>query len=889
MVRGLQSAEQFYFFGPFRLDVPGRELLKGCTRLALGSRAFDILVALVSRQGELAAKADLMDQVWPGIAVSEGNLTTQVLNLRKLLSQHDPDTTYVVTDAGRGYRFVAPLRTGLPEMKPEPACAVAAPAANDGEHHNIPNEVNSFIGRTHELAEITRRLGQRALLTLVGSGGIGKTRCALRVAQDSIGAFPHGVWLVELAPLQDGALVAETLCRVLGLPVSGDRSAVDVCTAFLRARTALLVLDNCEHVLPATVQLVDALLKHCPRVKILVTSRENLGIDGEAVYRVPSLPLPLADPAITAAAALASDAVRLFVERAGDATGGYTLTDEDAPAVASICRRLDGVAMATELAAARLRMLKPAEIATRLEDMFRLLTGGSKAALPRQQTLRATIDWSYTLLSPAEQALLRRLSVFVGGFSLESAAAVCGGTAAGEGGLLELLTALVDKSLVLTDQSGTVTRYRMLTATCQYAYEKLQQSGEPDCMRRLATHLVGLLNRAEASWDTTPTAAWLADFGPEVENLRAAIDWAFGHNQHGARFKTGEGDPAIGIELVAAAGRMADEMLLLADMKRWTTAAIPHFSSATPKASAAWVLHWATRHQGVFGVRTLSETRLHTIALFRQAGAVHGLSYALRTAGLAMARPGEDAREARDMVTEAVALLRPLGRGKGLAGALASLGAFLYLSGDEEGARRASEEALEMRRALGDRTGELLSYINNAEFAFARGDAVSAVSYAVQAQRAARACQLQEVLATIRTNLANYLLYTNDLEGGRTAALEGLAVHRALGNEDYAVVCLEHLALAYALDGAPQHAARLFGYTDGYFRSTGQVRDWPEEMSRERLCRTLAASIPASRLNQLQQEGAGWSADQAAAAAVPPPVHMPPRSRVAVPRSAIAN
>lgn len=889
MPASVRASETVYRFGPFCLDVSGRQLEKDGAKLPLGGRAFDILVALVSRHGALAAKADLMDQVWPGIAVTEGNLTTQVLNARKLLARHDPGTTYIVTDAGRGYRFVAQLaivpRDALKRQTASipPIASNADDAAENGDQHNLPAELNAFVGRVEEMGEIRRRLSHRALLTIAGPGGIGKTRCALRVVRGAAGEFADGAWLVDLAPLQNGTLVAEALCRVLGLPVAGDRTPADMAAAYLRTRETLLIFDGCEHVLQATAELADTLLKRCPHVKMLITSREKLGIDGETVYRVPSLPLPPADPAISAEAALRSDAVRLFVARAEDAVGAFELTDADAPAVASICRSLDGVAMAIELAAARVRMLKPAEIAVRLEDMFHLLTGGSKAALLRQQTLRATIDWSYALLSPAEQGLLRRLSVFANGFSLDGAIAICGGNAVAEDALLELLTALVDKSLVMADQSGNVTRYRMLAATRHYANEKLRESGEPSGIRRLAMHLVQLFERAETEWETTPTAAWLAEFGPEIENLRAAIDWAFGDSGRGAssryRPENDEGDPAIGIALVAVAGGMADEVSLLADIKRWTAAAIPHLSPATPKARAARVLHWATRHLAVFGVRELSTQRRRAIALFREAGDTRGLSAALRTAGLALARPGERCDDAYDMVAEAVSILRPMGPSKGLASALAHLGAYHYLSGNEVRAREASEAALNMRRALGDRTGELLSYINIAEFAFARGDTQNALAYAVQAQRVARACQLQEVLATVLTNLANYQIDANDLEGGRATALEALALHRVLGNDDYRVVCLEHMALTYALGGAPHHAARLFGYTDGYFRSTAQVRDRAEALSCARLHRALAAKIAQPLLEHLMQEGGSWSTDQADAAAVLPPVHMRPRQR----------
>jgi predicted ATPase/DNA-binding winged helix-turn-helix (wHTH) protein len=880
----LESKDRIYRFGPFRLDAGRRVLFKGDTLLPLGGRAFEVLVALVERAGQLAGKTELLDLVWPDVAVEENNLTTQVLNLRKLLAAHDADTRYIVTDAGRGYRFVAPVSLDQPndsQAGAEPASAtpdlpqtpVAAPLVlHDGllptrELHNLPAEPNSFVGRAVELADISERLQGRGVLTLVGSGGVGKTRCAVRVGHEVVSKFPDGVWIVELAPLPDGGLVAEAVCRVVGAPVSGERPVVDVAVSFLRQRAMLLILDNCEHVLDGAAHLAAALVTHCPQVKILATSRQNLGIAGETVYRMPSLPLPPAGQAITAEIAMQSDAVRLFVERASDAAGGYELTDEDAPSVVSICRRLDGVAMATELAAARLRMLKPTEIAARLEDVFRLLTGGSKAALPRQQTLRATIDWSYALLSPQEQCLLRRLSVFVDGFSLEGAAAVGSGGAIDEYDVLDLLSALVDKSLVIADTAGAVTRYRMLETTRHYAREKLAESGETGVSRRLADFMAKIFARAEASWPVTPTTAWLSEFGPEVENLRAAIDWSFNQKRRPEDSGDEPGDPSIGIALVSAAGSLAEEMSLLADMRRWTAAAMPHLTDATPKARAGWILYWATRHHSVFGVRELSDLRRRAIELFRASGDITGLSCALRTAGISLVRPNEASREVLDMLSEAVSVIRPLGPTKDFANALAHVGAVQYLGGDKAVGRKLSEEALAMRRALGDQTGELVSYINLGEFAFCDGEVSVALDYAKRALAVARVSKALEVQATVLSNYANYLLAVDDTVGARAAAVEALRLQQAMCTPDYVVVTLEHLALVLALEGDAARAARLFGFTDAYYRRTEQVRDRPEQMRCDRFRKVLSGLLPEAEISVLMQEGAVWSAEQAEAAA----------------------
>ncbi len=864
----LETVAKTYAFGPFRLHTVGRELLLRETPLVVNGRAFDVLVALVRRRGALATKQALLDEVWPGVAVEENNVTTQVLNLRKLFAAHDADATYIVTDAGRGYRFVAevsepealPPATAMPAPVAEPATS-SEPAPGQSvarERHNLPSELNSFIGRAAELADIAQRLATTSLLTLVGSGGVGKTRCAVRAGHAELPHFADGVWLVELAPMHEAALVAEAVCRVVGAPVSGDRPAKDVAAAFLRQRNLLLILDNCEHVLEAAAQLAAALLKQCPGVKIMATSRQALGIDGETVLRMPSLPVPSPNGHMTAAAALQSDAVRLFVDRADAASGGYVLTDEDAPSVVAICRRLDGVAMATELAAARLRMLKPAEIAARLEDVFRLLTGGSKAALPRQQTLRATIDWSYALLSVPEQIVLRRLSVFVDGFSLEGATAVATGDPIDAYDVLDLLQALVDKSLVAADTTGPVTRYRMLQTTRHYALEKLYLAGEAGRFRRLAEYLAGFYARAEKTWPTTPTEPWLVEFAPEVENLRAAIDWAFGQGPRATG--TAEiGDPALGIALVAAAGSIAEEMSLLADMRRWTAAAVPHVTPQTPKSLAGWLLYWTTRHQSVFGVRSLSDARRHAIALFREAGDLVGLSCALRTAGVAMMRPGEKSEAALDMLTEAASVLRPVGETKDLANAIAHLGSYHYSVGDEAAGKRLTEEALAIRRHLGDETGILVSLINLAEFSFAAGDTATAIKLARQALASSRRRAVQELSATILANLANYLLAEDHVAEARMAAAESLSLCRAIGTADYAAACMERIALAMVLDGAAPQAARLFGYTSAHYARTDQVRDRSDQILCDRLQKELAARLAADALRLLMEQGAGFT------------------------------
>ena len=386
------------------------------------------------------------------------------------------------------------------------------------------------------MAEIEALLSRYRLVTLVGTGGVGKTSLSLQVGADLLARFPDGAWFVELAPLDRAELVGEAVAAVFGLPVHGERPATDAIAAFLRSRRVLLILDNCEHVIAAAAKLADALLKTCPGVCLLATSREALSVAGEHAYPVPLLDVPPRSMSLTAAQAMGHSAVHLFVERAAAALGRFSLTDETAPIVAEICRRLDGIPLAIELAAPRLKVLKPDALLARLDDQLHLLTAGSRMAVPRQQTLRAAIEWSYALLSEAEQAMLRRLGVFAGSFTLEAVAAVATGAPVEASDVFDVLAGLVDKSLVVSLAGGGENRYRLLEATRAFALEKLAAGRYAALARRLCEHMTIVFERAERTWPTTPRADWLAAYEPDLDNLRAALGWSLGP----------DGDPGFG-------------------------------------------------------------------------------------------------------------------------------------------------------------------------------------------------------------------------------------------------------------------------------------------------------------------------------------------------------
>src|SRR5713226_5481995 len=374
------------------------------------------------------------------------------------------------------------------------------------------------------MAAVKQLLSSTALLTLTGSGGCGKTRLALQVAADLLEEYADGVWLVELAPLADPALVPQTVASALGVRDAPGRPLTATLTDYLRSKSLLLVLDNCEHLLEAGAQLADALLRSCPRLRLLASSREGLGIGGEQTYRVPSLSLPDARHLPPLERLRDFEAVQLFADRARLSQATFAVTQANALSVAQVCQRLDGIPLAIELAAARVKALSVEKLNERLDDMFRLLTGGSRTALPRQQTLRALIDWSYDLLSPSEGALLRRLSVFAGGWTLEAAEAVCAGEGVEEWEVLDLLTSLVEKSLVLYEERGGEGRYRLLETVRQYARDRLLEAGEAEAVRgRHLGFVLRLAEEAEPKLSGPEQVVWLDRLEAEHDNLRAAL------------------------------------------------------------------------------------------------------------------------------------------------------------------------------------------------------------------------------------------------------------------------------------------------------------------------------------------------------------------------------
>jgi predicted ATPase/DNA-binding CsgD family transcriptional regulator len=581
----------------------------------------------------------------------------------------------------------------------QPAPGLASPEEPaDARRHNLPAQRTSFVGRERELAEVKRLMTMTDLLTLTGAGGSGKTRIALRVAAELVGAYPDGVWFVELAPLSDGGLVPQAVAGALGVRERPGRPVTDTLVDSLRSRRMLLVLDNCEHLLHAVARLVDALLDSCPNLRILATSREPLGVAGEANWPVPSLSLPEPGRSLTVEELGGYEAARLFVERAIHRPASFTPTPENAGAIAEICRQLDGIPLAIELAAARVGVLAVEEISHKLEDSLRLLTGGARTLEPRQRTLRNSLDWSYELLSGPEKDLFGRLSVFAGGWTLEAGESVGAGGLVGEGEVLDLISRLLDKSLVLADTTtGDVSRYRFLEPVRQYAREKLEESEESDVVRgRHLRFFLALAEEAEPELLGDRQGVWLRRLETEHDNLRAALSYAI---------EVGETETAL--RLAGALGGFWQMRGHLSEGRRWLEAALAQEAGendARGKAlSRAAYLEW---EQGDYERSiSLSEENLE---LSRATGDEAGAAVALYNLGNAMLHREEHAR-AETVLEEAVTLQRRLGDEIGLARALHCLGLTVMAQGDFERAEALYEEGLALSRKTGDMVGtELL-------------------------------------------------------------------------------------------------------------------------------------------------------------------------------------
>ncbi|GAC1627218.1 MAG: winged helix-turn-helix domain-containing protein [Nevskia sp.] len=499
-------------FSRFSLLKHRRELFASGQPVVLGRRAFDVLVALIEADGALLTKDELIAKVWPGRIVEENNLQAQIATLRKVLGD---DRELIRTIPGRGYHFAGEVRNTVAAKLDLPVVAT-----------NLPEGVTELIGRESVLSDVRKLFSAHRFVSLVAVGGIGKTRVALEVARRMLHSARDGVWFVDLAPVADPELVPATVATAMGLTLPGAALTTERVVAAIRNKALVLVLDNCEHVIEAAARLAEMVVLMSDATFVLATSREPLRAEGEHVYNVPPLDLPPRDDDMDENA-MRSGAVRLFAARAISANPGF-VPAVHAHLIGQICRHLDGIPLAIELAAARAATLGVEEVFVRLRDRFALLTGGRRTALPRHRTLRATLDWSYGLLTEPERVVFRRLGIFVGSFALDAAQAVAVDGAISPECVVDAVSHLVAKSLISADLSGSRARYRLLETTRAYALDKLAENGETECnAQRYATHFCAVAKAAESEWEQRPLKEWTAAYTYAIDDVRSALDWSF--------------------------------------------------------------------------------------------------------------------------------------------------------------------------------------------------------------------------------------------------------------------------------------------------------------------------------------------------------------------------
>jgi predicted ATPase/class 3 adenylate cyclase len=616
--------------------------------------------------------------------------------------------------------------------------------------NNLPQQTTSFVGREREVAQAKERLHQTRLLTLLGMGGLGKTRLAMQIGADLMTAYPDGIWFVDLAPIVDPALVPSTTAQVLGVREEPGRTLTETLCAHLKPQKLILILDNCEHVVGACGQMVDALLRETPEIRVIATSREALRVQGEQTY--PVYPLALPDRNASLETLARSEAVQLFMERARLQKPGFSLTERDAPAVAEICTRLEGIPLAMELAAARMRSLSVQDINTRLKDRFKLLTGGSRVALERQQTLRALVAWSYDLLQETEQRLLERLGVFAGGFDLESTKAICGTEPLAPDNLPELLSSLVDKSLVMADDSESRSRYRMLETLRDYARDRLIQREELAATAiRHCNHYFVMAKAANKGLQGPEQAEWTRRLEAEHDNLRAAIALAL---EKGT-------DPVIAVKIEVA---LMGFWLLCGystEGRRYVSAAL-----ALPEVLASDVAH----------------------------------AHALYT-GAVLADNQSDYAEARRMLNACLLLRRNIANPFDTATTLSTLSHVRLNEGDAEGARSSEEEALQIFRQIGDRTGEAIGLFHLGEICVYVSDDVKARECFEQSLSTARAIDHLELEGECELLLGQLALDEGDLGAARARFTRSLEVCRNAENKRGEAIALWWTGKAEAAGG----------------------------------------------------------------------------------------
>ncbi len=763
--------------------------------------------------------------------------------------------------------LAAPIRL-YQVLAPELADDFPSVRSLDTLPNNLPHQLSTFVGRTQEIADAEARLATTSILTLTGPGGVGKTRLALEVGAQVVDAFPDGVWFVELGTLDDGTLIGDTIASALELK-HANAGATPVLVEALSERRMLMILDNCEHLLDPIVEIADALLRRCKDLRIIATSREALGMAGEALMPVPSMSLPEpggADSPEGLEHLATCDAVRLFLDRGRSVMPGFGLTEENADAIAQICLRLDGIPLAVELAAARVRSLPPHQIATRLDHRFRLLTGGSRTALPRHRTLRAAMDWSFDMLPEAEQALLPRLSAFAGSFSLDAAEAVASGGPVDRDEMIDLLARLIDKSLLIADEGSAEARYRMLETIRDYAQERLVESGDaPTIYAHHRDWFVELVQQARPGFFTgAEQAQWLARLSEDHDNLRAALRWS-------------DEDPdGASAELSLASGlwRFWEIRGHLAEGSGWLERALARTGGEIS----------ARRASGLTGAGILASLRgdhagavaAHeaSLLLHRELGNPLAVAAACNNVANAAIEQGNFAR-ARELYREGIELTRAAGDQQSVGFSLLNLADLTARQGDVAEADKLYAESIATFEGIGDQWGVAQATSRLALVSRRRGDLAAARARYNEAMELYRRLGDRRAEARMLAGLGDVAAHEGDPAAAAAVYRESLSLRSQLGDRIGVASMFERLA--GVADAQPERAARLIGMAIALRESIGAPLTPAAAAELDQFLAGLRQSLGPDVLQRVMAEGRQASPQAAVAYASKSEGVNPPR------------
>ncbi len=745
----------------------------------------------------------------------------------------------------------------LLELSARKARGIRALQRTSWVHNNLPAQLTPLVGREAVVRNIAQLVGEVSLVSIVGPGGVGKTRASIAVAEQLLQRFGSGACFVDFAPLTECSSVEQTIAGALHLQEVGGGSMLSTISTYLAEKQLLIVLDNCEHIVGEVRRIAGSLLSACPRIALLVTSREPLQVTGENVYRIPPLDVP-PNGELSAEQALSYGAVALFVERVSSADARFELKSPDVEPIVRICRRLDGLPLAIELAAARATALSPREICDRLDEAFTLLCSGAQA-VPRHQTMRAVIDWSYALLSSKARLLFERLSIFAGGCTLQGATAVCSDGDLAQEDVFDLLTSLIAQSLVMTEFVRGSSRYRLLDVTRQYAFERLEVRSERDAVaQRHLVACVTLAQRLDRNWYAADEPTWFYEAHADLENCRAALRWAIAQGN----------DVLAGCRLTALLARVWYS-ISPAEGRRWTNAALDCETAITAGDCAALYIADAELNAAL-GEYAPSLRAAEQALLLRNSCDDIQLTRALQAAGSALCALGAGAR-GEALLGEALEIARRMGNSRLEALVLGDLGTARSRAGDFEGARALYGQALTLYLALRLERPAASIAGHLAEVQFASGDAVAALQRAHEALIAHERTNNLRSAANDLSNMAAYSVALDRFDDARLYATKALDVARQVKATVLTLYIFQHLAAAAALQPknsrSQERAAMLLGYVDAQLESLDARREYTERQEYHRVLDALRSRF-ASELRRLTAAGAAWTSERALSAAV---------------------